>query len=80
MPNCWEVMNCGRINGCPAYPHHGKECFAVTGTMYRGRQQGSYKEKIEKCRKECSFYAIIMDGDVTEDLRSECLEFSRTNP
>lgn len=79
MPNCWEVMNCGRKNGrmkgCPAYPHHGKECFAVTGTMCRGQQHGSYKEKIEKCRKECAFYAQIMNGDATEDLR-----FSQINP
>ena len=69
MPNCWEILDCGRMNGCPAYPHHGQQCFAVTGTMCKGRQQGTYEEKIEKCRKECAFYARIMSGG-REDLWS----------
>jgi methyl-accepting chemotaxis protein len=62
MGNCWELLNCGRESGCPAYPNHGRECFAVTGTTCRGIQQGTYEDKIQKCRDTCSFYANLMCG------------------
>jgi hypothetical protein len=58
--NCWEHRKCGREQGCPAYPHHGRACFAVTGTWCRGEKQGSYDEKIAKCRKVCDFYKDLM--------------------
>jgi methyl-accepting chemotaxis protein len=61
--NCWELVKCGREEMCPAYPHHGRECFAVTATMCRGEEQGSYQEKIQKCRDECKFYKHVMGGD-----------------
>lgn len=60
-PNCWERMQCGREGNCPAYPNFGRACFAVTGTMCRGEDQGSYREKIRNCRS-CSFYEELM-GD-----------------
>ncbi len=62
--NCWEILNCKRENGCPAYPNHGRECFAVTATICRGEQQGSYDEKITKCREVCDFYSGMMAGDI----------------
>jgi hypothetical protein len=71
MDNCWEVTKCGRETECPAYPLHGRACFAVTATMCRGKRQGSYEAKIEKCRQECAFYKKMMDGDGTEDLWSK---------
>ncbi len=57
---CWEILNCARQEDCPAYPNHGRECFAVTGTICRGKQQGSYEEKIAQCRTTCDFYKDVM--------------------
>jgi len=64
--NCWEVLKCGRQEGCPAYPNHGRACFAVTATMCRGEKQGSYEEKIQKCRSTCDFYNGIMGGALSD--------------
>jgi len=62
-PNCWEFLKCGREQGCKAYPSHGRSCFAVTGTLCRGEEQGSYDQKIAKCRETCPFYRSMMGGD-----------------
>jgi hypothetical protein len=62
MENCWEVKKCGREKECPAYPKWGRECFVITGTMCRGEQQGTYEQKIAKCRKECEFYNNAISG------------------
>jgi hypothetical protein len=64
--NCWEYKQCGREQDCPAYPHHGRNCFAVTGSMCGGVQQGSYAEKIQKCRESCDFYNGVMDGTIVD--------------
>jgi methyl-accepting chemotaxis protein len=61
---CWEIIKCGRESGCPAYPDHGRDCFAVTATMCRGEKQGSYEEKITKCRELCAFYKGVMEGEL----------------
>ena len=57
---CWEATRCGREDICPAYPNNGRTCYAVTGTMCRGERQGTFKEKIEKCRSMCGFYKVIL--------------------
>lgn len=62
--NCWEALNCGRQETCPAYPNNGRTCYAVTGTMCRGEKQGTFIEKIEKCRSLCEFYKeVLRDQD-----------------
>jgi hypothetical protein len=58
---CWEHMHCEREDKCSAYPEYGRACFAVTGTLCRGEDLGSYREKINRCRT-CSFYGELM-GD-----------------
>ncbi len=58
--NCWEYTKCGREKHCPAYPYHGRGCFAVTGTWCRGEKQPSYDKKITRCREVCAFYQEIM--------------------
>jgi methyl-accepting chemotaxis protein len=68
--NCWEFKKCGREKDCPAYPHHGRNCFAVTGSWCGGALQGSYEAKIEKCRTTCAFYQGIMDGSIDFDAAS----------
>jgi methyl-accepting chemotaxis protein len=60
--SCWEKLNCGREQACPAYPDHGRNCFAVTSTMCRGERQGTYEEKISACRDSCAFYEDVMAG------------------
>ena len=68
--NCWDVKKCGRTPGdakaeelgvCPAYPDHGKDCWAVAGTLCGGKVQGSAAAKLDSCM-ECQFY---------QDLRKE---------
>jgi methyl-accepting chemotaxis protein len=56
---CWERIQCGRQGNCTAYPDYGRACFAVTGTVCRGEDQGSYRGKIKRCRT-CSFYQELM--------------------
>jgi methyl-accepting chemotaxis protein len=62
--NCWESKKCGRIPGgnkigefgiCPAYPDHGKDCWAVAGTFCGGKVQASVGDKIGGCMV-CNFY------------------------
>jgi methyl-accepting chemotaxis protein len=62
--NCWDLLKCGRESDCPAYPNHGRECYAVTGTMCHGKLQGTYEEKIAECRHTCDFYKGVMDLSV----------------
>lgn len=56
---CWEYMQCGRDKDssikCPAYPHFGRACWAVAGTLCSGKIQGTFAQKIEDCRK-CEFF------------------------
>ncbi len=54
--NCWEYLQCRKKDECPAHPNHGRVCFSVTGTICQGEVQGTYSEKIKKCRESCSFY------------------------
>ncbi len=63
MHDCWDATNCGIEKMCPAYPHQGRTCFVITGTLCRGERQGSYLEKISKCRATCSFYASVMEAE-----------------
>lgn len=59
---CWQVKNCPtqRRNKCPAYPEQGDQCWMVTATLCGGQEQGSYREKMENCRK-CEVYALAHD-------------------
>jgi signal transduction histidine kinase len=56
---CWEFIGCGiekdSSRRCPAYPHFGRICFGVAGTLCEIGVSGIYAEKIEECSK-CPFY------------------------
>jgi len=62
---CWEFMQCGRDKDnsvkCPAYPHFGKVCWAVAGTLCAGKIQGTFAQKYEDCRK-CAFFCAMHGG------------------
>ena len=70
--NCWEFKKCGRekdgakaleLGVCPAYPDHGRDCWAEAGTLCGGKVQGTSAEKIGNCRK-CDFYLGVMMEDI----------------
>ncbi len=44
----------------PAYPDHGRDCWAVDGTLCRGEKQGSAEQKRQDCITLCKF----MEGGV----------------
>lgn len=56
---CWEFIGCGiekdSSRRCPSYPHFGRICYGVAGTLCEMGVSGIYAEKIEECSK-CPFY------------------------
>lgn len=56
---CWDIKECpsDRRDSCPAYPNTGGQCWMVTGTLCGGSEQGTYHEKMAKCRK-CNVYEM----------------------
>jgi signal transduction histidine kinase len=56
---CWEFIGCGiekdSSRRCPSYPHFGRICYGVAGTLCEIGVSGIYAEKIEECSK-CPFY------------------------
>jgi len=61
---CWEYRKCGKEKEFPAHPNHGFNCWNLTGTVCRGEIQGTYDEKIGKCRALCPYYEGIMSGSI----------------
>lgn len=59
---CWEHMQCKKdVNhdeSCPAYPHFGRICWAVAGTLCAGKIQGTYAQKIHDCHR-CGYYRSV---------------------
>lgn len=48
---------------CPAYPDHGRDCWAIAGTLCGGVVQGTEAEKTGNCRN-CDFYKGVMMDDL----------------
>jgi trans-2-enoyl-CoA reductase len=69
---CWDIKNCpsDRQKGCPAYPNRGDKCWMVTGTLCGGEEQGSYHDKIIKC-KSCDVYVMLHDSPQQLDVKRE---------
>ena len=61
---CWEHVKCGRQEQCPAYPNRGFDCWNVAGTWCRGEKQGSYEQKVERCRRQCEYDTGVMQGSI----------------
>ena len=59
---CWEHMGCKQESNheesCPAYPHFGRICWAVAGTLCPGKIHGTYAQKIHDCHN-CGYYRMI---------------------
>jgi len=63
---CWEHMSCNQDTNhherCPAYPHFGRICWAIAGTLCAGKIQGTYAQKIHDCHG-CGYYRMVQDAD-----------------
>lgn len=59
---CWEYMRCGRDKNnetkCPAFPHFGRSCWAVAGTLCAGKVHGTFAQKISSCRN-CNYFRMV---------------------
>ena len=59
---CWEHMQCkmdvNHDESCPAYPHFGRICWTVAGTLCAGKVQGTYAQKIHDCHR-CGYYRMV---------------------
>ncbi|MFH1723485.1 MAG: two-CW domain-containing protein [Elusimicrobiota bacterium] len=58
LPNCWEIMKCGREPGgvnaghsgvCPAFPDYGHSCWGVAGTVCGDDAPGTFAGKKWGC-------------------------------
>jgi len=62
---CWEFMQCGRDTDnsvkCPAFPHFGRVCWAVAGTLCQIKVQGTFAQKSNDCR-QCRFYKSVIEA------------------
>ncbi len=59
LPNCWQIMECGRETGgsqiathgeCRAFKRQmGHSCWVVAGTLCGGEVQGTFAQKQHTC-------------------------------
>jgi DNA-binding XRE family transcriptional regulator len=59
---CWEKRNCRQKQRerCPAWEFAaGDLCWFINGTICNGHVQGSWKEKMERCRSCAIFQSIL---------------------
>jgi two-component system NtrC family sensor kinase len=59
-PACWEALRCGRAgedvpDPCPAWPHFGRACWAVAGTLCEGKVRGTQASVLGDCG-DCGFF------------------------
>jgi signal transduction histidine kinase len=59
-PACWEALRCGRAGAdvtdpCPAWPHFGRACWAVAGTLCEGKVRGTQANILGDCG-DCGFF------------------------
>ena len=59
-PACWEALQCGRAgenvtDPCPAWPHFGRACWAVAGTLCEGKVRGTQAGVLGDCG-DCGFF------------------------
>jgi len=67
LPNCWEIMQCGReadgakmdeLGECIASREGlGHSCWAIAGTLCGGKVQGTVAQKIGFCTT-CAIYKL----------------------
>ncbi len=74
VPNCWEIMNCGREAGGANVPELGEcvaskeqlghSCWMLAGTLCRGVVQGTFAQKAQGCLP-CEVYKTYNRGSGT---------------
>ncbi len=80
LPNCWEIMKCGRATDEPKVAELGEciaskeemghSCWAIAGTLCGGVVQGTSAQKEGTCLR-CQVYAEYnrMSGTKREDVK-----------
>jgi hypothetical protein len=63
--SCWQIRKCtgSMKKQCPAFQYReGRLCWLVNGTYCRGKETGSWPEKMAHCRKCRVFLEHMPDG------------------
>jgi hypothetical protein len=66
-PACWEAVRCGRAgegvaDPCPAWPHFGRACWAVAGTLCEAQVRGTQAAILGDCG-DCGFFREMAHRD-----------------
>jgi two-component system NtrC family sensor kinase len=66
-PACWEALRCGRTgldaaDPCPAWPHFGRACWAVAGTLCEGTVRATQAAVLGDCG-DCGFFREMCARD-----------------
>lgn len=66
-PACWEAVRCGRagadaVDPCPAWPHFGRVCWAVAGTLCQGKVSGTQAAILGDCC-DCGYFREMAPRD-----------------
>jgi len=72
--NCWDLLNCGKKNDCPAAKsgngdgmhggeHRGRFCWTITGTLCDNDVQGDFAHKINNCINRCDVFPRVKDQE-----------------
>jgi hypothetical protein len=62
---CWQKRKCTgeKKRECPAFEYQaGQLCWFVNGTLCRGRDAGSWREKMKSCRVCLVFLSSLPEG------------------
>jgi len=85
LPNCWEIINCGREKGaykvgelgeCVASKEGmGHSCWAVAGTLCGGEIQGTYARNLGLCNA-CEVFQLYNrpQGSRRKEVVAHCPE------
>jgi two-component system NtrC family sensor kinase len=66
-PPCWEAMSCTRAGAgvsdpCPAWPHFGRACWAVAGTLSEGTTKATQACNLGDC-SDCGHFRALVPSD-----------------
>ena len=81
--NCWDFMECGVKEDCPAYSetrldgehggiNGGRACWVAAGTFCNGPVKGFFAGKLSSCR-QCDFYEHVQKEEKSKFMLSVLL-------
>jgi hypothetical protein len=62
---CWESKGCADAyrQVCIVWEYKSRYCWLISGTMYEGKVQNNWQQKIKTCRK-CDVFQAMMPVEV----------------